>query len=610
MPVRRVIVRTPLRRGLHVRRWLTRPGLVVLLLIAVVSVVTSGSHAANRHEATYAYGTQVRQGIDAYWYDTDTPRPALLLLHGGYYDSGSKSDWTSTARYFADHGFAVFAADYRYDTDAAWPGPRDDAIAAAGWIKDHARRFDADPDHLAVLGSQAGGQLATTLATYGAGRTRIDAAVGLSPINSPYRAWAQAPTGSATAAQRKIRDETVVLNRCYPDRADTTCWNRWTDSIVKNHASGADDAPMYLIHSAGDAIPPVLSTDLRDAELAKGMDSADITVHTLGGSGSGGPLLTTAVKARLLTWLKARAQGTAPPDPRAPRHALGTAATAPVHHDDHVPVPPATEGPRALADVTLTAGTFPYGTDPEQQLDAYYAPTTTGRPALVIIHGGYWYEDDKSSWTSTALWYAERGYAVFSINYRLNRTAPWPAQRTDALSAISWIKGHATTFGIDPGRVVLLGSSAGGQIAAAVGTYGAGADRVRGVVALSPVTSPYRAYKYGERPGATASERKLRDNSTLLAGCHPTTADIPCWDRWTDAVVKNHASGGDAPMYLLHSKGDFVPSTHSADLCTALKAKRVGCTLDVVDGDGHASAVLKTVGVQTKILTWLKAHDR
>jgi acetyl esterase/lipase len=590
---------------LHVRRWLTRPGLVVLLLIAVVAVVTSGSHAANRHEATYSYGTQVRQGIDAYWYDAETPHPALLILHGGYFNSGSKSDWTSAARYFADHGFAVFAADYRYDTDAEWPGPRDDAIAAAEWIKDHAAQFDADPTHLSVLGSQAGGQLATALATYGAGRTRIDAAVGLSPINSPYRAWTQAPTGSATAARRKIRDETVVLNRCYPDKTDATCWDRWTDSIAGHHASGANDAPMYLIHSTGDTIPVVHSTDLRDAELARGMDPADITVQTLGGSGSGGPLLTTAVKARLLTWLRARAQGTAPPDPRAPRSALGTAATAPAHHDDHVPVPPATEGLRAL-----TADTFPYGTDPKQQLDAYYAPTATRQPALVIIHGGYWYQDDKSSWASTALWYAERGYAVFSVNYRLNTTAVWPAQRTDALSAISWIKGHATTFGIDPDRVVLLGSSAGGQIAAAVGTYGTGTSRVRGVVALSPVASPYRAYKDGQESGATASQRKLRDNSTLLALCHPTTADATCWHRWSDAVVKNHASSGDAPMYLLHSQGDFVPPAQSADLCTALKAKKVGCTLDVVDGDGHAAAILKSAGIHTKILNWLQTHDR
>jgi acetyl esterase/lipase len=599
-----------------VRRWLTRPGLVLLVLATAVAAVTAGSHAATRHEAAYAYGTQTRQGINAYWYDADTPRPALLILHGGYWNSGSKTDWIATARYFADQGFAAFSADYRYNTDVAWPGPRDDAIAAVNWIKAHAGEFDADANHVSVLGSQAGGQLATTLATYGAGRTRIDAAVGLSPINSPYRAWTQAPTSSATATRRKIRDETVVLHRCYPDNTDTDCWARWTDSVAKDHASGADDAPMYLVHSSGDTVPVIHSTDLADTEVAKGMNAADITVKTVSGSDSGGPLLTTSLKAALVTWLKARTQSTTPPvqdpppatNPTAPHTTPGSTTNAPFE-DDPVPAPPAAENNLRAAAVTPTTGTYAYGTDPKQQLDAYYTPTAKKQPALVIIHGGYWYEDDKSSWTATAQWYAQRGYAVFSINYRLNTAAGWTAQRTDAINAIAWIKAHATQFTVDPTRVLLLGSSAGGQIATAVGTYGTGTKYVRGVVALSPVASPYRAYNDGQVSGASTSKQKLRDNSTLLARCYPTKTDTTCWNRWSDAVVKNHASAGDAPMYLLHSKGDFVPSAHSADLCTALKAKKISCTLTVVDGSGHASAILKTSGIHTKILTWLQAHD-
>jgi acetyl esterase/lipase len=589
---------------------------VLLAAATAVAAVTSGSHAATRHEAAYTYGSATRQGIDAYWYDSDTPRPALLLLHGGYWGSGSKTDWASTARYFADHGFAVFAADYRWGTDVAWPGPRDDALAALTWIKTHADDFDADPAHVAVLGSQAGGQLATSLATYGAGRDQVDAAVALSPINSPYRAWTQAPTSSATATRRKIRDEAVILNRCYPDSADTTCWARWNDSVVKTHASGADDAPMYLTHSTGDPIPAAHSTDLRDAEIAKGANPADITVDVTSGSSSGGPLLTTTLKNALVIWLKARAHFTPPvqddgnpppqdtPTPRTTAHPITTAP----YKDDPVPPPPADENTLRSAAVTVTTGTYSYGTDPKQQLDAYYVPGKK-QPALVIIHGGYWYEDDKSSWVATSQWYAERGYAVFSINYRLNAQTGWTAQRTDALNAIAWVKAHATQFSTDPNRVLLLGSSAGGQIATAVGTYGTGTKYVKGVVALSPVASPYRAYGDGQKSGASASKQKLRDNSTLLARCYPTKTDTTCWNRWSDAVVKNHASTGDAPMYLLHSQGDFVPSTHSSDLCTALKAKNVSCTLTVVTGSGHASAILKIDGIHTKILNWLQAHD-
>jgi acetyl esterase/lipase len=169
-------------------------------------------------------------------------------------------------------------------------------------------------------------------------------------------------------------------------------------------------------------------------------------------------------------------------------------------------------------------------------LDAYHIPGTK-QPALVIIHGGYWYQDDKSSCVATSQWYAERGYAVFSLNYRLNAQSGWTAQRTDALNAIAWVKARAAQFSTDPNRVLLLGSSAGGQIATAVGTYGTGTIYVRGVVTLSPVASPYRAYGDGHESGTSTSKQKLRGKSTLLARCYPIKTDTPCWNRWTDAVV-------------------------------------------------------------------------
>lgn len=595
------------------RRWFSRPGLIMLVLATAIAAVASGSGAATRHEAGFAYGTQTRQTLDAYWYEATAPQPALLILHGGYWNSGSKSDWATTARYFADNGFAVFSADYRYNTDVAWPGQRDDAIAAVDWIKSHAADFDADPARVAVLGSQGGGQLATTLATYGAGRDRVSAVVGLSPVNSPYRAWTQAHTTSASAARRKLRDEGVILHRCYPDRGDTACWDRWADAVAKDHASGTNDAPMYLVHSSGDTVPVIHSTDLRDVEISKGMDAADITVRTVSGSDSGGPLLTTTLRSQILTWLKARTQAPAAPAPATTttNTTTGPATTGkPVTADDDpVADPPASDSGIRAAATTLTTATYAYGSDPKQQLDAYYTKTSTEQPALVIIHGGYWYENDKADWASTAQWYAQRGYAVFSINYRFNSQSGWATQRSDALAAIAWIRAHATTFTVNTDRVLLLGSSAGGQIATAVGTYGAGKTHVRGVVALSPVASPYRAYNDGQKSGTTASKEKLRDNSTLLARCYPTKADTTCWNRWVDAVVKNHASSGDAPMYLLHSQGDFVPSAHSSDLCTALKSHSVSCTLTIVSGSEHGGGLLSVSGVHTKILNWLQAHD-
>ena len=59
------------------------------------------------------------------------------------------------------------------------------------------------------------------------------------------------------------------------------------------------------------------------------------------------------------------------------------------------------------------------------------------------------------------------GYAVASIDYRLAPEFKWPAQRDDLLAAIRFLRAHAAALGIDEDRLVLLGRSAGGQIATA-----------------------------------------------------------------------------------------------------------------------------------------------
>ncbi|MFI5357444.1 MAG: alpha/beta hydrolase, partial [Opitutales bacterium] len=106
-----------------------------------------------------------------------------------------------------------------------------------------------------------------------------------------------------------------------------------------------------------------------------------------------------------------------------------------------------------------------------------------GAPCLVVIHGGGWDNGDR---TQLAVWnyrWAARGYAVAAISYRLAPRWIWPAQRDDVLAAIAWLKAHAGQLGFDPARLVLLGRSAGGQLATAVG-YGARDPAIRGVIAL------------------------------------------------------------------------------------------------------------------------------
>ncbi|WP_329519560.1 alpha/beta hydrolase [Spirillospora sp. NBC_01491] len=275
---------------------------------------------------------------------------------------------------------------------------------------------------------------------------------------------------------------------------------------------------------------------------------------------------------------------------------------------------------------------YAYGPAARQRIDAYWRPAaakakgakTTGAataagkakaavkpgPAVLVLHGGYWLEGDKGGWKYFARRLSAQGFTVFAANYRLATMAQWPAQRNDAEAALSFIKKHAGHWNIDPDNIVVVGSSAGGHLATQLGTYGTAGQRVRGVVALSPVNTPYLAFQEGLKTSATGGQRKLRRAVTQLIRCTPIEADPTCWKRVDDANSASHASAGDAPMLLMHSTGDFVPVTQSTGLAAALRGAGVPATVKTVPGKMHGPALMNDEHVYPEILAWLKARTK
>ncbi len=104
-----------------------------------------------------------------------------------------------------------------------------------------------------------------------------------------------------------------------------------------------------------------------------------------------------------------------------------------------------------------------------QILDVYVPDVPTApRPLMIWIHGGGWSTGDKSAPPGMGL--LVRGYVVASINYRLSREAVFPAQIYDCKAAVRFLRAHAREFDIDPSRIGVWGCSAGGQLAALLGT--------------------------------------------------------------------------------------------------------------------------------------------
>jgi acetyl esterase/lipase len=88
-------------------------------------------------------------------------------------------------------------------------------------------------------------------------------------------------------------------------------------------------------------------------------------------------------------------------------------------------------------------------------------------PCILIAHSGGWDGGDPGefAWANESI--ASHGYAVCSFGYRLAPEHRWPAQAEDTRRAVAWVREHAREFGIDPDQLVLMGRSAGAQIASA-----------------------------------------------------------------------------------------------------------------------------------------------
>jgi acetyl esterase/lipase len=96
-------------------------------------------------------------------------------------------------------------------------------------------------------------------------------------------------------------------------------------------------------------------------------------------------------------------------------------------------------------------------------------------PVILLIHGGGFEGGDKNEYLYNDMDMPQalaKGYAVVSINYRLSSEAKFPAQIFDAKAAVRYIRANAAKYDFDPARIIALGFSAGGYLAALLGTSG------------------------------------------------------------------------------------------------------------------------------------------
>lgn len=243
------------------------------------------------------------------------------------------------------------------------------------------------------------------------------------------------------------------------------------------------------------------------------------------------------------------------------------------------------------------------------RLDVYIPTGLQGpRPAVVYIHGGGWANGEKKGDLRHDLTrlYQYKKYVIVDINYRYSQDSIWPAQLYDCKAAIRHLRHHAETYNIDTCAIGVMGHSAGGHLAAMLGTtnhtdslegYHLGhmeySSNVQAVVDFFGPTDFLKADDYFPiAPPDSCAEVAVYATpysmTSQLLGCPINT----CPERVQSANPITYVDGNEPPFRIYHGTFDCaVPLHQSQILYESLMLEDISTDFIVVENAVHADHV-------------------
>ena len=260
-----------------------------------------------------------------------------------------------------------------------------------------------------------------------------------------------------------------------------------------------------------------------------------------------------------------------------------------------------------------------YGSQSDTQTLDIYLPneeSSSTYPVLVAIHGGaFMMGDSKGGDVAPVLEGVNRGYAVISINYRLSGEKLFPAAVNDVKAAIRWIKANAEQYNLDANKIAVWGDSAGGNLAAMIGTTGSlesigendnpeNLEYSSAVQAVVDWFGPLDFLKMDEQfeasgvPRSTGNTSEESSPESKYIG-QLITLDAELTGQANPETYIGTMDAASAPSFFIeHGTADGnVPTQQSIDFAEMLK-NSIGeekVVLKLLDGAGHGTSEFQTV---------------
>lgn len=251
-----------------------------------------------------------------------------------------------------------------------------------------------------------------------------------------------------------------------------------------------------------------------------------------------------------------------------------------------------------------------------QVLDIYLPDQPSGKPLplMIWIHGGAWFAGSQAN--PPMLFLVSKGFAVASIQYRFSQDAIWPAQAYDCKAAIRFLRANAEKYNFDPDHFGVGGDSAGGHLAAFIGTSG-DVKEMEGDLGNTNVSSRVQAVVDWFGPtdltlmGQEAGPHSMihhdaadSPESRLLGGPVQEKRDLA-----KTANPLTYIDQHDPPFLIMHGdKDQLVPHQQSVILAKALIDAGVEVTMKTIPGAGHEDPKFRTPENQHLIEQFLSRH--
>lgn len=279
----------------------------------------------------------------------------------------------------------------------------------------------------------------------------------------------------------------------------------------------------------------------------------------------------------------------------------------------------------SLGDKVVSLKDIPYAVaSKSQKLDLYIPDKDAGPyPLIIFIHGGGFYKGSKKEVDSQLLG-LKKGYAVASLNYRLSDEQKFPAQVHDVKAAVKFLRKNASTYRLKPRKFAAWGESAGGNLAAMLGSTGSKknfydpdlgnqevSDQVQAVVSWSApiyfadMDAQFRALNIDSAYTVNSAESPESRYLGATIGSQQASSKVKV------ASPQNYISKDNAPIMIQHGTKDrYVPymqsKVYASKLVKVLGKDKVFYKL--LDQAGHGGAEFTEPSNLNQVFKFLDYH--